>query len=316
MFVVVGTTTVDLIIAALERIPSLGDDEFTSESLAFLDTPMRMTLGGNGANAAYVLAGLSEPVRLCSVIGSDALGEIVLGWLRHRAVDTRAVRRDLGDATATTTVITDRAHHRLAFHHPGGSERYLPEHLPDLPAGQGDTLLLTSYHLLPGFRGAPAATLLQRARTAGARTALDIGPAIGTIADMAELADLLPHVDILFANRHELAACTGEEDLERAAAAALAAGAGAVIVKGGSAGASLRAPDARVDIPAFTVEAHSTVGAGDAFDAGFLHAVEKGAPAHNALRLASAVAALVISTQTGILAAPSSAEVEAFLQQA
>lgn len=313
MFVVVGTTTVDLLIAGLDRIPGLGEDEFTSESLAFIDAPMRMTLGGNGANAAYALAGLGEPTRLCSVLGTDALSEIVLGWLRDRGADTQPVRRDLCEATATTTVVTDRALHRLAFHHPGGSRDFSPAHLPDTPTGPDDTLLLTSYHLLPGFRGSPGAALLEGARSSGARTALDIGPALGDIANMGELAELLPHVDVLFANRHELASCTGEDDIERGASAALAAGAEAIVVKRGRAGASLYSSGTSIDVAGFAVEVRSTVGAGDAFDAGFLHAIAGGASAEQALRIGNAVAALVVSSDRGILAAPTRQQVENYL---
>lgn len=316
MFVVVGTTTMDLLIGGLEQIPGAGDDEFTSESLAFLDAPIRMTLGGNGANAAYVLASLGAPTRLCSVAGTDEPGDIVLRWLTDRGVIADAVRRDLGEATAATAVVTDRARHRLAFHHAGGSGHYQPEHLPDRLVQPGDTLLLASYHLLPGFRGAPGAALLAAARHAGARTALDIGPALGHIADLAELSQLLPHVDVLLANGYEISRCTGVDDIEQAATVALDAGAGVVVIKSGRAGAGVRSSGTRVDIPGFAVEVQSTVGAGDAFNAGFLHALDSGMPAHQALRVANAVAALVVSSPAGILSAPSCEQVEAFLRQA
>jgi sugar/nucleoside kinase (ribokinase family) len=314
MFVVVGTTTVDLLINGLDGIPAPGDDEFTSESLVFLDDPMPITVGGNGANAAYALAGLGEPTRLCSVVGTDPLGEIVLRWLHGRGVGTQGMRDDLGNATPTTVVLTGRAMHRLAFHHPGGSREYGPQHLPDLSVGGGDTLLLTSYHLLPGFRGKAGAALLEGAVESGASTALDIGPALGEIAGMPELEELLPLVDVVFANRYELARCTGEDEVEGGAAAMLDAGAGAVVVKGGRDGASAFTEYGRVDVPGFPVQVRSTVGAGDAFDAGVLHALDHGGSEVEALRFGNAVAALVVSSDRGILGAPSRERVEAFLR--
>jgi sugar/nucleoside kinase (ribokinase family) len=313
MFVVVGTTTVDLIMTGLDRLPAAGDDEFTGESLAFLETPITMTLGGNGANAACALAALGSPTRLCSVAGTDSFGDIALGWLRDRRVLAEAVRRDLSDATAATAIVIDRDRHRLAFHHAGGSRQYRPEHLPHPVARRGDTLLLTSYHLLPGFRGDAGAALLFSAHSAGTRTALDLGPAVGDIAGMGELGALLPSVDFLLANSRELTACTGEDDVERGVAAALAAGAKAVVVKRGGDGASLHTADERITVPGFAVEVHSTVGAGDAFDAGFLHAVAGGASMRGALRLANSVAALVVSSRDGILSAPSRDQAETFI---
>jgi sugar/nucleoside kinase (ribokinase family) len=315
MFVVVGTTTVDLIMTGLDRLPQAGGDEFTGESLAFLDTPMTMTLGGNGANAAVVLAALGAPTSLCSVVGTDAFGEIALRWLGERRVRTEAVRQDLCDATAATAIVTDRGRNRIAFHHAGGSGLYGPEHLRRPPAGSGDTLLLTSYHLLPHFRGEPGAALLAGARSAGARTALDLGPAVGHIAGPAELSGLLTYVDFLLANSYELAACTGENDVEGGAAAALSAGAQRVVVKRGADGASVHDSGGHEIVRGFPVEVQSTVGAGDAFDAGFLHAIAGGAPVGDALLLANAVAALVVSSRQGILSAPSLNEVEKFMRQ-
>ena len=66
----------------MARIPEVGTDEFTSDSIAFLDHPMTMVLGGNGAEGAFVLAGLGTRVALCSVIGKDLLGSVVLAWLK------------------------------------------------------------------------------------------------------------------------------------------------------------------------------------------------------------------------------------------
>jgi sugar/nucleoside kinase (ribokinase family) len=189
----------------------------------------------------------------------------------------------------------------------------LPAHLPQPPVRDGDTLLLTSYHLLPGFRGRSGAALLADAKAAGARIALDIGPALGDVAGVAELAELLQHVDFLLANTYELALCTGEDELDRGTAALFAAGAGTIVVKSGGAGASLCTADAHTDVPGFAVPVRSTVGAGDAFAAGFLYALDMGAAPQDAVRAANAVAALVVGGSAGILSAPSWEGVQGFL---
>lgn len=68
--------------------------------------------------------------------------------------------------------------------------------------------------------------MLAQAAALGALVAVDIGPAIGTPAGLPELAELLPLVNILMANEHELAVATGLAMLEEQVATVLAAGAG------------------------------------------------------------------------------------------
>jgi sugar/nucleoside kinase (ribokinase family) len=311
--VVIGTTTVDLFLTGMERLPGAGSDEFTTENVAFLDRPPTMVLGGNAANSAYVLAGLDTPTSLCSVIGRDTLGALVLGWLKQRGVILDGVIQAETSATSSTTVAIDRSLHRLSFHHPGGSPEFSPEQVSLDLVSRTRCLLLTSYHLLAKFRREGGAELLAQGRRCGALTGLDIGPAIPPVADLGELSPLLRHVDYLLANAHEITACTGLRNLEQACSALLAAGAGTVVVKRGIEGASAFTRAGRIDASGFAVKTDFTVGAGDAFNAGFLHAVLTDGRVDRALRFANAVAALVVQAKNGVLGSPDAKEVCAFL---
>jgi sugar/nucleoside kinase (ribokinase family) len=71
---------------------------------------------------------------------------------------------------------------------------------------------------------------------------------------------------------------------------------------------------ARADLPAFSVIARDTTGAGDAYVAGFLFALSRGAPPAAAARLGNALGALT-ATRTGAAEAlPSRGEVRDFLE--
>lgn len=83
------------------------------------------------------------------------------------------------------------------------------------------------------------------------------------------LAEVLLDADVLFANETEVAAMTGEEDLERALDQ-LADHCGCVVVKRGAAGALGLAGGQVRAVPADPVEIVDTTGAGDSFNAGFL----------------------------------------------
>jgi argininosuccinate lyase len=313
MFVVVGTTTLDTFLTGTDRIPSPGTDEFTPDSIAFLDQPPAMVLGGNGANAAYVLAGLGAPTSLCSVIGRDIPGAIVVDWLKQRGVVLNRMVRSERCAASSTTVVVDRALNRLSLHHGGGSPQFSPEDVPAELIARARCVLLTGYHLLPKFRGRGASEILARARRSGSLTALDIGPAVPPVADVEELRPSLRQVDYLLVNAYEATACTRSRDLEEACHALLAAGAGTIVVKRGREGASLYRREGRLDVRGFAVKTDFTVGAGDSFNAAFLFAVAGGDSLAQALRFANAVAALVVQAANGVLGSPDVKRALAFL---
>ena len=315
-FIVVGTTTADLFVSGLERIPEVGGDEFTRDNFAFCNEPPALSLGGNGANSAYVLARLGASVTLCSAIGADPFGEVVEGWLADVGVNTEGlVRRDEA-ATAVTTVVTDDVPHRLSFHHEGASTTFGIEDAPQEAFEQADVLLVSGYPLLEGWRPDGIAQALHAAHQAGGRTALDIGPALGRPATLSELKPLLPDADYLICNEHELTVCTDQSDIGRAMEEVMEAGAHCLVVKRGGAGALIcrAGRPAALQVPGFEVEAHFTVGAGDAFNAGLLFALSKGWPWKRMLRFANATAALVVAGPRGVLDAPGAREVESFIR--
>jgi sugar/nucleoside kinase (ribokinase family) len=315
MFLIIGTANVDLIVSGFDKMPRVMGDEFTTSSLVFCDDALKLILGGNGANCAYVLAGLGAPTALCSAIGQDELGRLVEMWLAEQGVNLAGCVQSTEHATAFTTIVSDRALNRLAFHHPGALAVFGLDDIPTALLQTAEVVLATSYPILPSLRPTGFARLLADAHGRGAITALDIGPAIGRPAQLAELAPLLPDVDYLIANRYELAVCTGVEDEEAGAALLLAAGASCVMVKLGAAGAAVYRAENQVRVPAFPVAVTSTVGAGDAFNAGLLYSLQLGRPLEEAVRYANAVAALVISSRQGILGCPTLDQVDDFLRR-
>lgn len=319
-FLVLGSATLDLLNRGIDQMPTVYGDEFTVNSLAFCRQPLQMQLGGNGAISAYVLARLGAKVNLGSAIGQDAAGDLLAGWLTEAGVDGAGLLRHPTAATSTTTVISDEARNRLAFHHAGASHCYAPADLPTPLVGAARALLVASYTLFLRWRSQGFADLLTTAKAGGVITALDIGPAIGAPVTLAEIAFLLPQVDYFICNDHELSVCTGDAQsdtgIQLGMAQILAGGAGCVIIKRGAAGALVqRATDgAAVAVPAFGVTAQGTVGAGDAFNAGFLYAIGQGEPVDAAVRFANGVAALVVASAQGALGAPTLAAVEELLQ--
>jgi sugar/nucleoside kinase (ribokinase family) len=314
MFVIVGTTTADLLVLSGESWAKSGADGFTAGNVVLTDTPARVLMGGNGGNSAYVLAGLGVPTALCSAVGQDTLGDTLVEWLRTRGVQLDGLIRSDTHATSTSVILMTDAANQVVFHHRGANTGIRFEDMPASLFAEADVLLASSVPLLPEMRAGGYARALTTTHRSGGTTALDIGPAIGEPVTLDEIAPLLPVVDYLMANNHELTGLTGVAEWEGAAMHLLDAGARHVVVKRGGEGAALCGGEARVDVPGFAVRANISVGAGDAFNAGFLYGVKQAWPPKQALRFGNAVAALVVTGERGVLDAPTLAQVEAFLQ--
>lgn len=315
MFLVIGTVTADLLVKS-ESAPNLsGEDGFRSSNLLFTDAPLHISMGGNGGNAAFVLAGLGAPTALAGAVGQDLLGDALVGWLAQRGVNLDGLHRSASHATSTSTIILSGAENQVVYHHLGSSSHAGYETIPPALLDATDVLLACSLPILARMRAGGFAQALGRVKAQGGVTALDIGPAIGPPVTLDELRPLLADVDFLLANTHELCALTGADRWEDVAEALLDAGAAQVVIKQGAAGASLWSRAERLHVPAFAVEANVSVGAGDAFNVGFLHAIRQGWDGERALAFGNGVAALVVASPRGILDAPSLEEVEAFLAE-
>jgi len=81
------------------------------------------------------------------------------------------------------------------------------------------------------------------------------------------LEDVLPLVDVLLCTESELAKMAKAEP----AGERMSAKVPLLVVKRGAAGASAYFEGRRIDVPSLRVEVKDSVGAGDTFDAGFLH---------------------------------------------
>ena len=111
------------------------------------------------------------------------------------------------------------------------------------------------------------------------------------------LQDALRYVDVLLPNEREAQKAAGVSDLE-AAVKKLGALVPMVVVKLGREGALAQRGTERFLSPALTVDAVDAVGAGDSFDAGFLHQYVRGADLPTCLR-AGNLAGAFSTTRSG-----------------
>jgi sugar/nucleoside kinase (ribokinase family) len=175
-------------------------------------------------------------------------------------------------------------------------------------------VFLCGNFLLPQFSPRLVTPYAQRLRERGQTVVFDPSwdPGGWQEPTREETLALLAHVDLFLPNQEELLGLTGASSLDEAAATVRdRAPATQVVVKRGADGAISFAGEEVVEAPGLPIVAVNTIGAGDVFDIGFLHARRRGLPARQCLDFANAAAAYVVA-QTGARSYPDAATVEAF----
>ncbi|WP_345364653.1 sugar kinase [Actinoallomurus liliacearum] len=269
-----------------------------------LGGPLTLSMAGAEANVAIGLARLGHRVRWAGVVGADELGELVQRTLRAEGVDVGTVRQD---PTAPTGLLLQE--HRVAhvtrvhYYRSGSAGSALRADDADaaLPAAEPARFLHVT-GITPALGPDPRLAVeraVRRAREAGTRICLDVNYRSRLWSpDLAArvLGELLPCVDVLIASEDELPLVAGgETGEERAAGQLLDTGIGEVVVKHGGAGARVWSAAGAVRMPARTVPVTGTVGAGDAFTAGYLSAVLDDLPIEDRLDRAVTVGAFAVA---------------------
>jgi sugar/nucleoside kinase (ribokinase family) len=140
--------------------------------------------------------------------------------------------------------------------------------VPDAAMAGLDHLHTSSFYFQDGLRP-DLPDLFARARRAGLTTSLDTGFDPSGRWD-GGLRETLREADLFFPNEVELQSLTGCPDPAEGLRA-LAGGRTRVVAKLGAAGAMALDGGSIVHVPAYPVQAVDTTGAGDSFNAGFLH---------------------------------------------
>ena len=195
-------------------------------------------------------------------------------------VDPRFVRRTAEKPTGTSVGLIDD-NFQPRFIHTSGANRGLTAEVIDseVLADAGVKFFhIAGFFVLPNLF-ADVGDKLAELRSLGIRTSLDV--VFNTRMDdpnlRAALWESLPHLDYFIANDHEAFRLTGEKDPVRAAAILRERGAQNVIVKLGAQGCYALSNEFTGIVPALKVEVVDTTGAGDAFSAGFIASLSKGA---------------------------------------
>jgi sugar/nucleoside kinase (ribokinase family) len=300
---IAGELNLDLILYGLpEQLPPERE---------LLADRMMLTLGSSSAIVAHNLAALGSRVGFQSRIGDDPLGQIAIERLQQGGVDVSCVRRVPGSTTTGLTVILHHEAWRNILTYSGTIAETCWDDLDLDYLGDSRHFHFSSYYLQRGLRPR-VAELFQSLKAKGLTISLDTND---DPDDRWEggLHEVLCYVDVFLPNEREACKAAGTEDLE-AAIHKLSKLVPLVVVKVGRKGAIAQRGGERFASPAQEVVAVDTVGAGDSFDAGFLHEYVKGSDLPTCLTSGNRAGALSTTRPGGTEAFRDAAHREKFLR--
>jgi len=292
--VVVGSINVDLVVTAAHLpVPgeTVGGGTFARH------------LGGKGANQAVAAARAGAPVLMVGAVGRDADGDDSIAALQAEGIDVSGIRR-VDAPTGVAIIAVGRDGENQIVVAPGANALVSADDasLGDLRRGPGVMLACLEVPMQAVVAAVLAATRL------GMQAIVNPGPAYPLPSE------LLMSGAILTPNAAELLEMTGARDVEDGASALITAGARAVVVTRGSRGALLADGARRRLLPALSVQAVDTTGAGDTFSGVLATWLASGHDLEQAAEAANLAAGLSVTQRSARNGMPKRAAIEAAIR--
>lgn len=267
----VGDTNLDLLMYGLA-------DELPCER-ELLATDLAIRVGGSGAITAHNLSALGNQVGFISTAPGDEFGKMCHSELRLAGVDlSRSV--PLPDSRTGVTVHLQHRELRHMFTYAGATFQLGFDQLDIGYLADARHFHMSSYYLQRALTPR-IPELFAKLKSAGVSISLDPNDDPAQTWDRCIL-DSLEFVDVLMPNEREARLIAGESDLERAIAL-LRRRVPLLLIKRGASGASGYTHDEEWHASAERTTMVDAVGAGDSFNAGFLHGWIRGWPVERAL---------------------------------
>jgi len=300
---VVGEINVDLVLQGYHSFPRPGREVLVDD--------FSMVLGSASAICAMGLARLGTPVAFLGKVGDDPWGRFCLEAMNGRGIDTTCVVVDKALRTGLTVAITS-SRDRALVSFLGSISALTAKDVPPETFDRFQHLHVAAYYLQDGLRPG-VREIFAAAHGRGLTTSLDPG------FDPRQtwnggLHETLKETDIFFPNDVELSGVSARPDPEEGLKR-LQTEKTRVVAKLGLEGAMTLEEGRVVRVPAFPVQAVDTTGAGDSFNAGFLHSWLRGEPVESCLRMGAACGALSTLGLGGTARQPTREEAEAFMRR-
>ena len=250
----------------------------------------KRTTGGSACNTLLAVAQMGGHAGVIGNVGRDEPGQFFSNSFKALGVDTLlSYDDDLPTGVASTFITPDGQ--RTFGTYLGAAANLKPDKL------QAEWFDGYRYFYIEGYLVQDHSLIrraIELAHEAGLKVCIDLA-SYNIVADDREFfAEILPQVDIVFANEQEAAAFTGSDDAQHNVEE-LARLCHIAVVKIGKRGVLVRRGTEQVRCPARDVpHVVDTTAAGDYFSAGFMYALAAGRSLMTCARLGSLLAGHII----------------------
>jgi ribokinase len=276
---VVGSANIDLTTFS-SQFPKPGETIFAEK--------FDLGFGGKGANQAVAARLCGADVFMVARVGNDLFGPATIENFRKHGIDSTHVKQVEGLSSGVAPIFVEPSGQNRILVVKGANDALKPSDVDEAAE------ILKAVDCIVLQFEIPLETVYYTvafAKKHGVRCILNPAPA--ERPDMTSLKEL----DYFVPNEHEAAGIIGSsvitlEDAKQCAHSLLANGIHRVIITLGANGSLLARREAAVHVPAFSVNAIDSSGAGDAFIGSFAVFLAEGLPEEEAVRRANLYAAL------------------------
>lgn len=286
---VVGDLNVDLILNNINKLPKIGEEQRADD--------MDLTMGGSTAIFACNIAKLGSKVEFMSKLGDDSFGKFLLNDMGSFNVGTDSIITDPTLRTGATIIFVVN-NDRMMVTYPGSMEHLTTEEITDEILQSARHIHTSAIFFQPLLKNGLVG-LFKRAKSMGLTTSMDTQWDPEENWDL-DLENLLPNLDFFLPNEDELLNLTGKAELE-SALQSISHHETCFVIKRGKLGALMFHKNKKTAVKSLPVTNFiDSIGAGDSFNAGFIHAFLDGKNTKTCLIEGNRTAAVSMTAAGGV----------------
>ncbi len=297
--VVIGSSNIDLIVT-MDHFPNVGE---TIEGNTF-----QQAMGGKGANQAIAAKRAGGNVSFMTSVGDDLYGQSAMSYYNKEGLNVSSSLVNVDKSTGTALIWVDKNGENSIVIIPGANELLSPDYIVT------NQEIIDNADILVLQMEIPYETVKTACKLAfqkGKKIILNVAPAYPVDEE------ILRSVHYLVVNENEAEVISGgkieEVGTHGIAEMLLEKGVQNVILTLGKEGCIFKNSNDFLRIPAFTVKAKDSTGAGDTFCGALAAGISKGVELKDALLYASAAAALSVTKMGAQPSIPTEKEINEFL---
>ncbi|MFB0502097.1 MAG: carbohydrate kinase family protein [Candidatus Bathyarchaeia archaeon] len=282
------------------------------DKLSIMAGRLKHSGGGSAANVAVNSTKLGLKTGMIGKVGFDEYGWVVVQNFRNWGVNTDYILVDFKNPTGVSLIIVNGKGIPEFIQMIGASDPILPEEI------QADYIQKARNLHMSGTNIEALTHASKIAKDSGITVSFDSGRKKSELG-FKKLRPVLKNVETLIINRHEAKVMLDLEGNAKTSdvAKVMRKKIGkdkTYVIKGGKENILVYSPNGDFVVPSFKVAVKDTIGAGDAFDAGFLAAFLRGKSVEDAVVYGAACGSLKC-TKEGAQSAPDKSTLEMFLKE-